>query len=45
MDYRIIIVLMFVIVQVRLGSEEEHREWDGREELRPTLEEVVKVEE
>ena len=26
-------MVMFVIAQVRLGSEEEHREWDAREEL------------
>ena len=32
-----------MIVKVRLGSEEEHREWDSREKLRPMLEEAVKV--
>ena len=35
-------MVMFVIAKVRLGREEEHREWDAREELRPMLEEAVK---
>ena len=36
-------MVMFVITKVpRLGSEEEHREWDAREELRPMLECAVK---
>ena len=28
-------------MKVRLGSEEEHREWDSREKLRPMLEKEV----
>ena len=36
-------MVMFVIAQVRLGSEEEHREWDAREELRSKLEKAVEV--
>ena len=39
---RIVMMVMFVIAKVRLGSEEEHREWDAREELRPKLEKEVK---
>ena len=34
-------MVMFVIAQVRLGSEEEHKEWDAREELRSKLEKEV----
>ena len=32
-----------MIVKVRLGSEKEHEEWDSREELRPMIEEAVKL--
>ena len=35
-------MMMFVIVKVRLGREEEHREWDAREEVRAELEKEVK---
>ena len=41
MSMRIVVMVMFVIVQVRLGSEEEHKEWDAREELRPELDDDV----
>ena len=30
-----------MIVKVRLGSEEEHKEWDTREKLRPRLKQQV----
>ena len=30
-------------LKVRLGSKEEHREWDAREELKPMLERAVKL--
>ena len=29
-------------MKVRLGSEQEHTEWDGREELRPILRFLLK---
>ena len=32
---------IFVIVKVRLGRDEEHREWDAREKLRSRLEEAA----
>ena len=32
MVMRIVMMLMFVIVKVRLGSEEEYRDWEAREE-------------
>ena len=35
---RTLIAVIFVIVKVRLGSDEEHREWDVREKLRSRLE-------
>ena len=39
---RTVITVIFVIVKVRLGSDEEHRDWDAREELRPRLEKATK---
>ena len=39
---RNLIRVIFVIVKVRLGSDEEHREWDAREKLRFRLEKAVK---
>ena len=43
MVMRIVIMLMFVFVKVRLGSEEEHRLWDARDkELVPALEQEVR---
>ena len=36
------VMVMFVILKVRLGSEEEHRDWNTREELTPMLQKTVK---
>ena len=39
---RTLIKVIFVIVKVRLGSDEEHIEWDAREELRLRLQKAAK---
>ena len=39
---RTVITVIFVIVKVRLGSDEEHREWDAREKLRRRLKKAAK---
>ena len=38
---RTLITVIFVILKVRLGGDEEHREWDAREELRSRLEDAA----
>ena len=43
MVMRIVMMVIFMIVKVRLGSEEKHREWEAREELRLVLEKEVKL--
>ena len=38
---RTLITVIFVIVKVRRGSDEEHREWDARQELRYRLKDAA----